>query len=45
LNGRPILVRFQWTQTHTGAPRWEQAFSPDNGVSWEINWRMQFTRA
>lgn len=45
LNNRPILVRFQWSETHTDAPHWEQAFSPDNGVTWEINWRMQFTRA
>ncbi len=44
LNGRPILVRFQWSETQTDHPRWEQAFSPDNGASWEVNWRMQFTR-
>jgi hypothetical protein len=44
LNGKPIVVRFLWTVSSPGAPRWEQAFSPDNGVTWETNWVMQFTR-
>lgn len=43
LNGRPIRVRFLWTVRE--APRWEQAFSPDGGASWETNWVMDFTRA
>lgn len=42
--GRPIRVRFVWSEiTATGA-RWEQAFSPDGGVTWETNWVMRFTR-
>ncbi|MBA2381829.1 MAG: DUF1579 domain-containing protein [Chloroflexi bacterium] len=44
-NGRPILVRFRWTRTDTDSPRWEQAFSPDGGQTWETNWEMDFTRA
>jgi hypothetical protein len=44
-NGKPIRVRFRWTHTRTGAPRWEQAFSPDAGKTWEVNWSMQFSRA
>ena len=44
LNGRPIKIRFIWT-TDPERPRWEQAFSPDNGASWETNWVMEFTRA
>ena len=44
-NNRPIKVRFRWTEIASGAPRWEQAFSPDAGATWEVNWRMQFTRA
>lgn len=44
LNGRPIRVRFQWTHIDTPQPRWAQAFSPDDGVTWETNWTMQFTR-
>lgn len=37
LNGRPILVRFRWTDTRTQTPRWEQAFSPDGGASCGAN--------
>jgi hypothetical protein len=28
----------------TALPRWEQAFSPDGGQSWETNWKMTFRR-
>lgn len=45
LNGQPIRVRFTWfVGDEDGHPRWEQAFSPDGGTSWETNWRMQFIR-
>lgn len=44
LNDQPIRVRFRWTATDTPNPRWEQAFSSNGGASWEVNWRMQFTR-
>lgn len=44
LNGVPIRVRFLWTETHTAAPHWEQAFSADGGETWEVNWRMRFAR-
>ena len=44
LDGRPILVRFLWLNTDGPAPRWEQAFSQDQGQSWETNWVMDFTR-
>jgi hypothetical protein len=43
--GRPIRVRFVWSDVTTSAPRWEQAFSEDGGQSWETNWIMEFTRA
>lgn len=39
--GRPIRVRFLWTDLET-KPRWEQAFTADNGRTWEINWTMRF---
>lgn len=42
--GRPVRVRFEWTQVHTGAPRWQQAFSGDGGATWEVNWVMEFSR-
>jgi hypothetical protein len=43
--GRPITVRFIWSGVTTARPRWEQAFSPDGGQTWETNWVMEFTRA
>ncbi|HMI86290.1 MAG TPA: hypothetical protein VK550_19485 [Polyangiaceae bacterium] len=45
LNGRPIKVRFRWSQITATSAHWEQAFSPDGGTTWEINWVMEFTRA
>jgi hypothetical protein len=44
-NGRPILVRFTWSGVTTPTPRWEQAFSDDDGESWETNWVMDFAPA
>jgi hypothetical protein len=44
LEGRPIRVRFIWNKTDPDAPTWEQAFSVDDGATWEINWVMRFTR-
>jgi hypothetical protein len=44
LDGRPIRVRFTWSETHGDAPVWEQAFSADAGRTWETNWIMRFTR-
>ena len=41
--GRPILVRFIWT-ADAEHPRWEQAFSTDDGHSWEVNWVMTMQR-
>lgn len=43
--GRSISVRFRWTDITATSCRWEQAFSPDGGKTWEINWVMEFTRA
>jgi len=42
--GKPIRVRFLWLNTRGASPRWEQAFSADQGASWETNWEMDFTR-
>ncbi|MFT3917633.1 MAG: NIPSNAP family protein [Anaeromyxobacteraceae bacterium] len=42
LDGRPVRVRFTWTRGES--PRWEQAFSPDGGRTWETNWTMAMTR-
>lgn len=42
--GKPILVRFIWSDITPVSARWEQAFSPDRGQTWEVNWTMQFGR-
>jgi hypothetical protein len=41
---RPIRVRFVWSRIERDQARWEQAFSRDDGNSWETNWIMDFTR-
>ena len=43
LNGTPIKVRFTWLAAQNSDPRWEQAFSADDGITWETNWTMQFS--
>lgn len=43
--GRPVRVRFVWSDLTVHGARWEQAFSIDDGVNWEVNWVMQFRRA
>jgi hypothetical protein len=45
LRGQPIKVRFFWTGIASPNPKWEQAFSPDGGKTWETNWVMRFERA
>ena len=42
--GRPILVRFLWSDITKTTCRWEQAFSVDDGATWEVNWIMESTR-
>jgi len=44
LNGKPIRVRYIWDMPQAGVPHWQQAFSSDNGASWETNWYMEFRR-
>jgi hypothetical protein len=44
LDGRPILVRFTWSSVTRTSARWEQAFSPDDGQTWETNWIMIHAR-
>jgi hypothetical protein len=36
-NGKPVLVMFKWDKTDKDNPVWSQAFSPDNGKTWEMN--------
>lgn len=45
LDGKPIKVRFIWSGSETGTPRWEQAYSDDGGKTWAANWIMEFRPA
>jgi hypothetical protein len=45
LRGRPIVVRYIWSDITPRSARWTQAFSADVGATWEENWIMGFTRA
>jgi hypothetical protein len=44
LRGKPIRVRFLWSQATADVGRWEQAFSPDGGTTWETNWITDFRK-
>lgn len=37
-NGKPVIVVFRWDVRDKDHPIWSQAFSPDNGKTWEWNW-------
>jgi hypothetical protein len=42
--GREIIMKFHWDRTDKDNPVWSQAFSADNGQSWEWNWYMYASR-
>jgi hypothetical protein len=44
LNDKKILIVFRWDVRDKENPVWSQAFSADNGKTWEWNWYMYFTR-
>lgn len=44
-NGKPILVRFVISDITPTSCRFEQAFSADDGKTWEVNWIAVDTRA
>jgi hypothetical protein len=43
-NDKPIVMLYQWNARDPQHPRWSQAFSTDNGKTWEWNWEMILTR-
>jgi hypothetical protein len=36
--GRPVIIVFKWDKTNPERPVWSQAFSDDNGKTWEWNY-------
>ncbi|MEO5942441.1 MAG: hypothetical protein ABIP30_10035 [Ferruginibacter sp.] len=42
-DNKKILVAFQWDAREIKTPIWRQAFSDDNGKTWEWNWYMYFS--
>ena len=36
--GKRVIVMFRWDKTDKEHPVWSQAFSTDNGATWEWNW-------
>ena len=44
VNGKIILIRYEWSKLSTNAPHFEQSFSEDGGKTWEVNWITEQTR-
>ncbi|MBA3915926.1 MAG: hypothetical protein H0X25_19140 [Acidobacteriales bacterium] len=42
---RPVFVRYDWSNTTTKSPHFEQSYSSDGGKTWEVNWVTDQTRA
>ena len=42
--GRMVLVRYQWSHKGANDALMEQAFSPNGGKTWEVNWVCELTR-
>jgi hypothetical protein len=45
LNGKPVRARFIWSKITRTTCHWEQAYSPDEGKTWETNWVQDIERA
>lgn len=44
INGKTVIVKFDWSRMNTDSPHFEQSFSPDGGKTWEVNWITDQTR-
>jgi len=45
LGGKPVRARFLWSKITPTTCHWEQAYSPDEGKTWETNWVQDIERA
>ncbi|MBL0355901.1 MAG: DUF1579 family protein [Chitinophagaceae bacterium] len=44
VDGKPVVVLYQWDATNPEHPKWSQATSEDNGKTWSWNWEMILTK-
>jgi len=44
-HGKPVRVRYIWSNVTENAARWEQAFSLNGCKTWETNWIMELRRS
>jgi hypothetical protein len=42
--GKPVRVVYRWEKQGADGARWEQAFSYDDGKTWETNWTMEMKK-
>jgi len=42
--GTQVIIRYKWWLKSGDHPRFEQAFSTDQGRTWETNWTCDYTR-
>jgi len=44
INGKMTRTRYMWSKITSTRAQWEQAFSTDDGKTWDTNWVMTFKR-
>lgn len=44
VDGKPTRTRFIWSRITRESAHWEQAYSSDDGRTWDTNWIMEFRR-
>ena len=43
-NDKKVIMLFRWDAQDKNKPVWSQAYSDDNGKTWEWNWYMYMTK-